>query len=429
MGTRRGSVSKALSVATGIALCGLALAGCGSSHPAASTTTHPKSTTSTTSVSACGSSRSDAYSKAVLANSPVAYFRLDQSSGPTMCDSSASANNGTYATGVNFGVTGAIAGDTAVGAGTPSMGIGTGGPASGIVGDHSFTLEAWERDGIVHNQSLVSMGQAGEGNVAGLSTWTSTTGDGQPSQLVLDLYVGVENASTLPIWNTETVGVNLWDDNWHYLAITYSATTDKVTAFVDGQDLGSLTPVAAIDLTASAIRLGYWVDDLLNPNFVGDEDEVAVYPTALTPQQIEAHYAASGETTSSTSSTSTTTTPVPGTKLALGTNNPAVGDCTTDMSENASAVGYVTLNVTSSSFVADIHLESGLPNTTYGVFMQQVPGSCPQVQFNGGTFTTDSKGAGTFVATVPRVAGATTFFVQLVNGAIPSEYTSNRISH
>jgi hypothetical protein len=51
------------------------------------------------------------------------------------------------------------------------------------------------------------------------------------------------------------------------------------------------------------------------------------------------------------------------------------------------------------------------------------------MQSNGGTLTTNSKGGATFVATVPRADGATTFFVQLVNEAIPSEYTSDRISN
>jgi hypothetical protein len=112
----------------------------------------------------------------------------------------------------------------------------------------------------------------------------------------------------------------------------------------------------------------------------------------------------------------------------LGTNNPAEGDCTTNTTEAATTVGYVVLKVTASSFQADIHLQTGKPNTTFGVFMQQVPGSCPQEQFNGGTFTTGSTGSGNVTATVPRVAGATTFFVQLVNGAINVEYTSDRIS-
>jgi len=89
----------------------------------------------------------------------------------------------------------------------------------------------------------------------------------------------------------------------------------------------------------------------------------------------------------------------------------------------------VVLDVTSSSFQAEIQLKAGPPNTTYGVFMQQVPGSCPQPAANGGTLTTDSTGHGHASATMPRVSGATTFYVQLVPGeAGPPDYTSDRIS-
>ena len=428
MGTRIGIGSRSVLVGVAVALCSLALAGCGSGHTTTSTTstTMTPSTTTTAATVACSSHPSDAYARSVLADSPVAYYRLDQSSGTVMCDSSRLADNGTYAQWVQLGVSGAIAGDAAAAAGTPSSGIGTGGAQSGLVGDHSFTLEAWERDSSAHNQSLVSMGQAGEGNVAGLSTWTSTTGDGQASQLVLDLYVGVGNAGALPIWNTEAVGVNLWDGNWHYLAITFDAKTDMATGFVDGHDLGALKPITSIDLTSSAIRVGYWVDDLLNPNVVGDEDEVAVYPTALSASRIAAHYLASG---AKISPTSTTTMPsVRGTRVALGTINPSSYDCTTNTKEKGTEVGYVTLGVSSASFSADIHLQTGQPDTLYGVFMQQSPGSCPQVQANGGSFTSESQGRATFVSTMPRVAGATTFFVQLVNGTVPSEYTSDRVS-
>lgn len=126
--------------------------------------------------------------------------------------------------------------------------------------------------------------------------------------------------------------------------------------------------------------------------------------------------------------TTTTTAAAQGVKLALGTSNPAQGDCTTDTSEKTTAVGYVTLTITSSSFTASIHLKSGEPNSVYGIFMQQVPGSCPQQQSNGGTLKTNSKGTATMVVTVPRVLGASTFFVQLVNVVNTSEYTSDRFT-
>lgn len=145
----------------------------------------------------------------------------------------------------------------------------------------------------------------------------------------------------------------------------------------------------------------------------------------------------STSTTTSTTSTSgpspssstSTSLPSGGTTVALGKVNPAQGDCTTNTSEQATSVGSVVLTVTSSSFEAQIQLQSGTPDTTYDVFMQQVPGSCPQQSVNGGTLTTDSTGKGQASSTVARVPGATTFFVQLVPPASgPAEYTSDRIS-
>lgn len=134
-------------------------------------------------------------------------------------------------------------------------------------------------------------------------------------------------------------------------------------------------------------------------------------------------------TSTSKSTPTSTSLPTAGVTVALGKNNPAQGDCTTNTSEAAASVGSVVLTVTSSSFQADIQLEEGVPNTTYGVFLQQVPGSCPQSTANGGTLVTDSSGRGNAVATVPRVSGATTLFVQLVPlGSTAPSYTSDRIS-
>ena len=118
-----------------------------------------------------------------------------------------------------------------------------------------------------------------------------------------------------------------------------------------------------------------------------------------------------------------------GERMALGTNNPVQGDCTTNTSEKATSAGYVVMTLTAGSFEAKIQLQTGNPRTTYAVFLQQVPGSCPQQAANAGTLTTDSSGRGQATTAVPRVAGATVFFVQLVTGGSgPPEYTSDRIA-
>ncbi len=70
---------------------------------------------------------------------------------------------------------------------------------------------------------------------------------------------------------------------------------------LDGHDLGALTPVTSIKLLATQIRVGYWVDTAINQGMIGDMDEVAVYPAALSPARIEAHFLASGRSLTSAS--------------------------------------------------------------------------------------------------------------------------------
>jgi hypothetical protein len=116
-------------------------------------------------------------------------------------------------------------------------------------------------------------------------------------------------------------------------------------------------------------------------------------------------------------------------KVALGANNPSPGDCTTPSQERVAAVGHVTLIVTTTKFEAQIDLVHGRPKTSFGVYMQQVPGSCPQSLANGGTLTSNAAGRGSVAASVPRVRGATSFFVQLVTAAgQPGTYTSTYVS-
>ena len=116
-------------------------------------------------------------------------------------------------------------------------------------------------------------------------------------------------------------------------------------------------------------------------------------------------------------------------QVALGTNNPVQGDCTTNTPETAAPVGSVTLLLSPNAFEAEVSLQKGAPSTTYSLFLQQVPGSCPQPEANGGSLTTNASGSGQASSTIQRVPGATTFFVQLVpTGSGPPEYTSGRLS-
>jgi len=238
----------------------------------------------------CPAQPDDAYSRAVLADHPAAYYRLGEAGGATLCDSSAAAVNGTYATsGVTHGALGALASDpaaTAVAVRAPSSGIGTGGP--GLSGHRSFTLEGWfQRAGAIQDQVLVDMGQPGTGTIAGLATW-SRVGSSAASELAVDLY------ERSVVWNTAAGGVDLFDKHWHFLAIAFDASSDRFTAYVDGVGLGSRPAPTSIDLASGPVRLGYWPDTVVNQPFVGGAQEIAVFASALSAAQVRAQYAASG---------------------------------------------------------------------------------------------------------------------------------------
>lgn len=240
----------------------------------------------------CPAARGDAYSSAVLADAPVAYYRLDEPAGPDMCDASASANDGTYAaSGVSYAATGALLGDSDAalsGDGSSSALIGTSNANSAITGDVSFSLEAWFKStGGAQNQSLVAIGASGNGHIAGMTTWSSVC-TSSTSVLGLDEFAGSD------CWDTTSVAT-LFDGRFHHLVVTYDAATHVVTGYVDAHNLGShavSTIGGTFSLSASPVRVGTWIDTVVNKPFRGVLDEVAVYPAALPAARVAAHYAA-----------------------------------------------------------------------------------------------------------------------------------------
>jgi concanavalin A-like lectin/glucanase superfamily protein len=229
----------------------------------------------------------DAYSSAVLADSPIAYYRLNEAAGTTLCDSSSSAADGTYnASGITYGVPGALLAnaDAAVTANGTSGVIGTGGP-SGITGNASFTLEGWYRNTVAtQNQVLVGIGTGSASHAAGLATWANVGScTSTASGLALDVF-GDSNC-----WDTGPAGVNVFDGQWHHLAITYTAgSPGSAVGYVDGRGLGAQAR-AALNLGASSVLVGNWVDTFVNQPYKGSADEVAVYGSALPAASILAH--------------------------------------------------------------------------------------------------------------------------------------------
>src|SRR5262245_36913274 len=85
-----------------------------------------------------------AYVAEVLADSPVLYWRLNETGGITAMDASGKDHHGTFTGLVQFAQPGAIAGDTDTAVGFSGAGVDAG-EIFDFAGNESYTLEAWIR--------------------------------------------------------------------------------------------------------------------------------------------------------------------------------------------------------------------------------------------------------------------------------------------
>jgi concanavalin A-like lectin/glucanase superfamily protein len=228
----------------------------------------------------------------VLADSPAVYYRLDESAGPTLCDASPNHNQGKFAgTGLTYHQPGALhsANDTSIRA-NGSAQVATSDSNTAISGSASFTLEGWFQTTTKQDQMVVDIGQAGPQGMAGVGPWANVVGSnfgvtpGTGDYICFDTYDGAIE------FDASAVGIDVFDGHWHYAAVSYSSVDGVATAYLDNHKLGS-KPVRERPV-ASPVRIGFWVDALFNKPFNGGLDEIAVYPTALTTDQIARHYAA-----------------------------------------------------------------------------------------------------------------------------------------
>jgi hypothetical protein len=204
----------------------------------------------------------DAYAKAVLADSPVAYYRLDEAAGPTLCDASPNHNQGTFAaSGVTHGRPGALhsTSDTAIRANGTAQ-VATSSTEIAISGSAGFTLEGWFQTTTKQDQMVVDVGQAGPQSLAGIGPWSNLVSStfavtpGTGDYICFDTYDGAFE------FDASAVGINVFDGKWHYTAVSYSGAGGVATVYLDKHTLGT-APVQDHP-SASPVRIGFWVDAL-----------------------------------------------------------------------------------------------------------------------------------------------------------------------
>jgi hypothetical protein len=219
------------------------------------------------------------YVLAVLADDPVAYWRLGESGGTSAADESGHGNDATYVGGVTLGVPGAIAGDPDTAAGFDgSSAFVDAGDRFVFGGTQPFSLEAW-------------VSPASVGSYTGVAGRNDATA-GPPSEGYL-LFVGpndgalgfqridASNLTTVSTTGTPAAGT------WAHVVATFDGV--DMSVYFNGELQGTQTGSFTIAGAMSDFVVGAEAGGTGN-FFSGSIDEPAVYDHALTADRVKAHY-------------------------------------------------------------------------------------------------------------------------------------------
>jgi hypothetical protein len=210
-----------------------------------------------------------AYVAAVLADSPVGYWRMGEASGSVL--DSIGSNHGT-ATGTTRDVTGALT--TAQDDGAITFN-GT--------SDKVRMGDVLDQTGAVSYELWVK-----RANTTGALQYLMNKGAGQPNiVLKADHYITVGEENVDLVLSSTAI---LNDTNWHHIVFTWTgaAAVDAAKLYVDGVNVGVHQNTATIAGNSSSLSFGAAYVDALY--FAGTIDEAAIYNSVLSPARVLAHY-------------------------------------------------------------------------------------------------------------------------------------------
>jgi hypothetical protein len=207
----------------------------------------------------------------VLGYNPVQYFKLNESSGPTAYDASATGINGTYVGSVSFGVTGPLRDESSnaisLPGGTSSAGVSLPNPnASGT----SYSIVTWVEP-VLGSSYMTIWGYSGSKRLL-----VSSSG-----QLLSQFSGNFFSSGKL------SSGV------WHLVAFVYNASTGTQAYYIDG----SFDSSASLSAPGAAFNSPYYLgqyDTGVYYKWNGSLAQQMFFPYALTASQISSLYAGAG---------------------------------------------------------------------------------------------------------------------------------------
>lgn len=220
----------------------------------------------------------DVYRKLVLADTPVAYWRLGETSGTTANDISGNGRHGTYQGGVTLGQPGALVGDGDAAAwfdGVDDAVSVSNNTAFNFTATQDFSVECWLRGTWTQHGTLIEK-WSGDGSYP-FAVRVSDTG-----LVGCVRYDGTNNPGV-----SSPFALN--DNQWHHLV--FLKRLSNLLLYIDGQQVATTTDTTTGDTTnTSNLYFGKRGNNVVF--YTGLLDEVAIYNYALSAEQVAAHYAA-----------------------------------------------------------------------------------------------------------------------------------------
>lgn len=227
------------------------------------------------------SAPTSAYTQAVLAQGASDFWRLDEASGTNVYDW-AGYNDQVASTGVSRGTAGATS-DSDKASTFDGSTSGFSSTQNAVTGPQTFSVSAWFKTTTTAGGKIVGFGNSATGTSSSYDRHIFMDTSGK-------VYFGVYNNNT----STLVSPTALNDGAWHQ--VVGSLSPSGMQFFVDGKRVGTRT-----DATFAQAYSGYWRiggdSSWSGANFFnGSIDDVSVYPTALTRQQVNGQYVAAGYT-------------------------------------------------------------------------------------------------------------------------------------
>lgn len=211
-----------------------------------------------------------AYNTTILADSPLIYFQLNETSGTTFANS---GSNGGASSAIGAGVTkgqSGVDGSNAILLSGTSTGYFTASSTPNFMSDNQFSVEAWVKTTTSGAKTIVAYNPGSRGFSLGTNSSNRAT------------FSIMNNNGTSTV--TASGSTNLINDgNWHHIVATAASAT--LTIYVDGV---STQNTSALGGTYGIT--GDFVVGATSSGFTGTVDEVALYDGALTSTQVTTHF-------------------------------------------------------------------------------------------------------------------------------------------